>query len=544
MDMRKLIKTILFVVIGLLVLRKAEDILEKKWSYPGDYEEVPKIINEFYSLKEGSLEAVFLGKSSVKLAVSPIQIYENSSIVTYNLASSAQPIQLSYYLLKEVFRKQSPQIIFLDASELFRSSASEDYSWHFIMDNVPMSRNKIEAAVSYTDEKEGRDFLSMMCPLYYYHDRWDELTRNDFEKQEETDYYYAAGQYMTSLVSGTGLIYENVNAEVAAMNRQKGCRKEYTDHIYQQYEMEDKLYEVTLNQEVIEYIRKMKVICEEHNAKLVLLKVPTMGMPQINYISWSQDKYRLVKELCQEMGVTFFDMVYDTAYEAEIDWQKDTIDGGAHLNIRGAEKVTSCITAYLEEQGLEKRIDELYYQCTRDYERVHRICMLQSESDLTEYIRRILEDENYTIIISAQSDFQASLSEDDLDAFMCLGLQSCLTHGVRDSFIGVIDRGEVIYESISNRKSFYKLILPGGGEMEVTSSGLNTGSYSSIKIDGKEHSTNMQGLNFVIWDNRTDLVVDSVNFNTSLPGAAAYRNKGVILDYLAKYKHVINAHKE
>ena len=104
MDMRKLIKTILFVVIGLLVLRKAEDILEKKWSYPGDYEEVPKIINEFYSLKEGSLEAVFLGKSSVKLAVSPIQIYENSSIVTYNLASSAQPIQLRYYLLKEVFR--------------------------------------------------------------------------------------------------------------------------------------------------------------------------------------------------------------------------------------------------------------------------------------------------------------------------------------------------------------------------------------------------------------------------------------------------------
>lgn len=80
--------------------------------------------------------------------------------------------------------------------------------------------------------------------------------------------------------------------------------------------------------------------------------------------------------------------------------------------------------------------------------------------------------------------------------------------------------------------------------MEVTSSGLNTGSYSSIKIDGKEHSTNMQGLNFVIWDNRTDLVVDSVNFNTSLPGAAAYRNKGVILDYLAKYKHVINARKE
>ena len=73
------------------------------------------------------------------------------------------------------------------------------------------------------------------------------------------------------------------------------------------------------------------------------------------------------------------DMVYDADYMAEINWKEDTVDGGIHLNIRGAEKVTDCIVAYLNEQNLERRIDERYYQFTQDYDRVKQICMLQSE---------------------------------------------------------------------------------------------------------------------------------------------------------------------
>ena len=76
--------------------------------------------------------------------------------------------------------------------------------------------------------------------------------------------------------------------------------------------------------------------------------------------------------------------------------------------------------------------------------------------------------------------------------------------------------------------------------MEIISSGLNTGALSSVKIDGKEYSTNMCGLNFVVWDNRTNLVVDSVCFNTSLSGAAGFRNKSVTLKYLAQYKQAVN----
>ena len=538
--MRNFIRVIVFVAVGCWILQITENILEKKWNYPGDYEEVPKIINEFYGLEKESLEAVFLGKSSVKLAVSPIQIYKDSNIVTYNLASSAQPIQISYYLLQEVFKSQTPELVFLDASELFRGSVSEDYSWHFIMDNTPWSMNKMEAATSYMNEEKGRDFLSIMSPLYYYHARWDELTKNDFMKQDNTEYYYSAGQYMTSLVSGTSLTYENINSEIDVMNRQQGFKEEYVGHTCKKYEIEGDLYHVTWNQTAVAYIKKMQKACEKHGAQLVLLKIPTIGMPQVNYISWSRDKYKMVKEFCDEISVPFFDMVYDTTYEAGINWLEDTIDGGAHLNTRGAEKVTSCITAYLEKQGLKRKIDELFYQSAEDYDRVNRVCLMQSEFDLVKYIERILANEDYTIVISAQNDFQASLSEERLEALRRLGLQSCFTNNLRDSFIGIIDHHKVIYESISNRRMDYEKFLPGGGKMEIISSGLNTGALSSVKIDGKEYSTNMCGLNFVVWDNRTNLVVDSVCFNTSLSGAAGFRNKSVTLKYLAQYKQAVN----
>lgn len=73
----------------------------------------------------------------------------------------------------------------------------------------------------------------------------------------------------------------------------------------------------------------------------------------------------------------------------------------------------------------------------------------------------------------------------------------------------------------------------------MISSGLNTGANASIKINGKEYSTNLCGLNFVVFDNSTNLVIDSVNFNTSVPGATGYRNKTVISDYLCQYKRAV-----
>ena len=115
----------------------------------------------------------------MKWAVSPIQIYKDSNITTYNLATNKQPIQASCYLLQEVFENQSPEIIFCDISALFENT-EEDSAWHIVMDNTPMNRNKVSTAVSLAERKAdgkgsgslSRVFLSIMSPLYFYHNRF------------------------------------------------------------------------------------------------------------------------------------------------------------------------------------------------------------------------------------------------------------------------------------------------------------------------------------------------------------------------------------
>ena len=49
----------------------------------------------------------------------------------------------------------------------------------------------------------------------------------------------------------------------------------------------------------------------------------------------------------------------------------------------------------------------------------------------------------------------------------------------------------------------------------IKSAGLYCGDYSSIMINHNEYSNNRKGLNFVIFDNKLQQVVDIANFDTS-----------------------------
>ena len=83
--------------------------------------------------------------------------------------------------------------------------------------------------------------------------------------------------------------------------------------------------------------------------------------------------------------------------------------------------------------------------------------MLQSEYYFGEYIERLLENDDYKVIIAAQSDFQASLTQEDIQSLRHLGLQSVFDGGLRDSYIGIMDHKEIVYEAISNRKTEYEI---------------------------------------------------------------------------------------
>ncbi len=92
------------------------------------------------------------------------------------------------------------------------------------------------------------------------------------------------------------------------------------------------------------YFGKIHKLCEENNIELIIVSVPS-----IRY--WTYKKHNGVSQLAEEYGVKYWDFNVDE--ELNLDWSKDTPDKGAHLNLYGAQKLTSRIGQLLTETDIE-----------------------------------------------------------------------------------------------------------------------------------------------------------------------------------------------
>ncbi len=54
-------------------------------------------------------------------------------------------------------------------------------------------------------------------------------------------------------------------------------------------------------------------------------------------------------------------------------------------------------------------------------------------------------------------------------------------------------------------------------KIDISSRTLKQGNVSEIKIGAKDYSKNKRGLNFVLYDNETEEVIDAVSFDTHVP---------------------------
>ena len=85
----------------------------------------------------------------------------------------------------------------------------------------------------------------------------------------------------------------------------------------------------------MEYLEKMRVLCEKNGSELVLIKAPTNSRGYWWYDEWEEQ----INEYAAKNNVAYYNFI-PLADEMGIDWQTDTYDGGLHLNVYGAEKFT------------------------------------------------------------------------------------------------------------------------------------------------------------------------------------------------------------
>lgn len=545
---KRVIQVLDFVVIGVLLFLYFQNVLEKKWYYPSDTENQANAIHQYQSFEKEKIDVVFLGTSHMKMGISPIRAYEKNHVAAYNLASTAQPLAVSYYLLKESYKKQTPSVVVLDVSGLFSQATAGDYSWHAVLDNMPFNRNKLLCQLEYVKSKKDDSEFNMvdvekMLPFCYYHDRWSELGKNDFSINRPQKSYCMAGYNLFSTAVPTGMSADAVEGEINYLETMQdtlgGYTESYKDGVKMEKKIENKLYNPKLNAKTWEYVEKIKALCDENGSNLLLTKIPSVYLPQIYEGTWSLQKSNIIKEMASKCNIDFWDLTYDTD-DVGLDWEVDTMDAGRHLNLKGAEKVTDTLMAYImDKYCLQQKNNEEYEAFLEDYNKICKTAYLQMETDFKDYLG-MLEDENYEVFISVSEDFWTCLREEDIQMLRGAGFQTDFSNAQRYAFLGVISGGNVGYEALSNRRISYEYRVENGAQVEIVSSGLNTGAESSIMIDGIEYSLNMRGLNIVVYDKESKLVIDSVNFDTSGGYAkAAYRNDAGTINYINEYQNYI-----
>ena len=500
-----------FIVIFIILFLLVQEVISPKWYYPQVIDSTADSLDELYSLPKDSVQALFIGTSAVQYSVDPMRIYELNNYTAVNLSTPDQPIKVTYALLKEAFRTQSPKVVFLDVNWLFEKPFF-GANYRYTLDDMHFGKNKIELAKEYANnyekDKKTVAFLSAFFPMFLYHDRWNELGAHDFDLGADRE-LYRKGYFLFPVISGCDSDTDSVNSVFDEIMK----NAEGTSMVNSGLMPVSTPYFLGISQDNLTEYLKIKQLCKEHEVDLVLIKIPSAVLPQSKE-SWPRLRSDLVKEISTEYDIPFLDLMYD--YDLGIDWHCDTCDLGLHMNYNGANKVSDFFADYLytEYGAIDVKCDE-YEHDRICYDIMALISELQCETDFYSYLDKVSKLRNTTVFFSVCDDMVNSLSSDGIKMLHQTGLISEFGDmEYRDAFVGVVENGSSLYEAFSDQLISYTGNLSDGCSYELASAGWLVGSTSSIIIDGIEYSGKGRGINIVVFDNVNKLVIDSASFDT------------------------------
>ena len=554
------VKTAAFLVILFLLLYTAQRVLVKHFKYPIDAEDHSGRAVGFDELPENSLDVLFLGTSHAMYAVSPLTIYKEEGIVSYNLATSLQTLDVSYALLMRAFLTQSPKVVMLDISNLYLDYFY-DSSWRWAVDHQKLDLGKLKIAReyerSYTGnsslmqsgsiqeflalfEKKATSAFSLLFPLYYYHSRWNELGKYDFTNENRKT--YSMGFNMMTFIK-EALSVEEMNRIAEELSSEQVLYVDrFNNEAHDQEARTAALYSAEIPEASIFQLERIKKLCEEHNAELVLFKVPAISDPREYSSAWTELRSSQVHTIASNMELDFVDLLYDTD---EI-WDTDrfSMDGGMHCNYVGAKQVSECIGQYLKnEYGLQAHSNDRFDKCLPYYERITDAAVLETTTDINRYFD-ILWDmrDSVEVLMTGNGDISGCNTPDGESADNPYRYPvSISAEYAGKAFAAIMTQDNVEFQFSDTSVSVSRELSDGtpfslysAGDT-LTSDGMPNGE---IKIDGNAYEVNEQGLNIVVRDRETGCVIDSVTFSPDDEGrVAAVRNSTIII--FKEFEHTI-----
>lgn len=309
-----IIKVICFLLIFIFLVYVISKIFVPKWITAED-NRMTYIIKGFYEEPKNSLDVVFMGNSDVYRGISPIVLWDEYGIASYNFVSSGQRMWTAYYLMVECLKYQKPDLIVLNMDSAFNESSSSESNYRKVFDNMKLSKNKINAITDSSFRNSKKEMLTYILPLARFHSRWNELKDYDFQDAFKSEKYDFKGM--------------DLCVDVKSYNFDNEYMKK--DHS-----------EEKIGSKCSKYLEKMVKLCKDNNIELLLIEIPSAE-------SWSYDLSNKTQEFADKHDLKFIDMNLNYK-DFGFDWKTDTPDGGDHLNVYGAEKVSKYIGKIIQEE--------------------------------------------------------------------------------------------------------------------------------------------------------------------------------------------------
>lgn len=336
-----LFKTAVFAAIILTITSAISPVLLYKVGHR------QKLIEGLYDRSQIPVDVVYVGSSHINGAVSPDVIYDEYGITGQNYGTGGQPIDVSYYLIKEILKTNPHPVVVLDVYYLgLTSEYGSDSYIRYVLDNMRFSPNKLDAIFHCTPPSQ---WLLYIFPFFKYHSRWSEITKTDFTFDSIKTSYYAHG-----FSAGTG----RYGKDSAAPFEARGT--------------------AAIPKKPLEYLYKIIDLSKEKGFTLILTNMPHDYSSTANLDTWVKEPAKMfntVAGIAKENNIEFINFC-TMLDEIGFDFKADMNNAG-HVNIFGAHKISEYMGKYLSEKlGLpDHRGDPAYAQWNKDvetYKSVHK----------------------------------------------------------------------------------------------------------------------------------------------------------------------------
>lgn len=303
-------------------------------------------MHELYETKE-PIDTLFLGSSHCFRAYDPQLFTKLTGKPSFNLGSSSQNYDTSYYLLREAAKEHDIKTVYLDMHYKFLFVGREDRDLvqaNIITDYMRPSLNKLEFL---TQTSESKQITNRLFP---FRREWKRLAdiaylREVFEKKQTKAYKgYEPVIAEQEHYAGKGFVYSEQELDASAIT--------WWEKFGPVAEDMDSNETYTLS-----YIEKIVEFCREEDIQLIFVTAPSFGQ-YLEVVGPYDLAYDYINNMAEHYEVPYLD--FNLCKEEYLDLQEDSFMDVDHLNGKGAEELTRLL-AKLDSGQVD--IDEYFNPC-------------------------------------------------------------------------------------------------------------------------------------------------------------------------------------